>query len=569
MLTIEEIRELSHRGKSRRQRLMDMKAHQDWVKFHCETSTDASSMPSAPLVRFSNMVKANINDDKYEVFLSLLRPPYPTTSVTGVIFDRLSRIFEGRNPKFDYQFGKTGSRDDWEWYRANVLNEPSVWKTKGWEYFKTEPNSVLVVDMPLNGRGKPEPYFYWVVVDDILDYGSDEEGNITWIMFRNREREKVYVIDDTYYRSFDYVDNRLSESYTEAKHTLGYCPAKFFVSEPVSLKNQDVKKSPITDILADLDWYLFYAISERHLDIYGSWPIYSGYQMECNYDTEIDGKHFHCHGGYLCDDDDKPLMDGDHKHKCPACSKHRTAGPGSYIEVPVPVDSTTPDMRNPVQILTVDNKSLEFVASKRIKTKNELIATAVGVEGDAISQFSISEKQIDAGFESQSTILVRVKNVFEKAQEWVDSTICRLRYGIDFEQCSIDYGSEFFTLTTNELRKRYQTAKESGASEADLAALYHQIVETEYRTKPVQLQRMLILSDVEPYLGLTRAEVVDQMKEGLLDMQDVKVKLNFSSLIQRFERENGSVIEFGAAIPYNEKINTIKNTLREYANYQS
>lgn len=586
MLSDEFIR--GRAGMPRGKWLLAMEMHQNWVKFHADTdvSTGVPGMVSAyrtlPESNFLAMVKANIAEEKFDVFKSLFRYPLPTTSVTSVIFDRLSRIFEGRNPAFDYSFNNSELADDWENYRHERLGGQSTWKTRGWEYYKTEPNSVIVVDLPEKGDKRwntansyPEPYFYWVLVENIIDYSTDEDGNMLWIIFTDTERTKLCVVDDTHYHVYGYRDGKVGDG-VSTPHNLGYCPARFFVSEPVSLRMPDVKKSPITDILADLDWYLFYALSERHLEVYGSWPIYSGVAQACNYETVRkigdEEKVCHCQGGHLYDDTDTALIEDGHLVPCPKCSKHKTAGPGTFVEYPMPNESTDPDenipdLRNPVQILTVDRHALQEVREKRLQRKNELIAYAVGVEGDAITEFSVSDKQIDAGFESQTTILIRVKNQFERAQKWVDETICRMRYGKDaLESCSISYGTEFYSVTTKDLRKLYEDAKAGGASQADLAAIQKQIIETQYRNNPTQLQRMLILSDVEPMLGMSATEATTYYEKGLCEQWELAVKLDLASLVKRFEREHGGLIEYMSDKPYNTKINSIIDTLKTYTN---
>ena len=101
-----------------------------------------------PVTDFLAYVSNLIPADKFKVFKTLFRYPVKTNEVTGVCFDKLSRIFDGRNPAFNYQFMNSEQRDDWEYYRQHVLEEPEIWSTKGWEYFKTEINSVLIVDLP-------------------------------------------------------------------------------------------------------------------------------------------------------------------------------------------------------------------------------------------------------------------------------------------------------------------------------------------------------------------------------------------------------------------------------------
>lgn len=75
---------------------------------------------------------------------------------------------------------------------------------------------------------------------------------------------------------------------------------------------------------------------------------------------------------------------------------------------------------------------------------------------------------------------------------------------------------------------------------------------------------MIILSQLEPYRHKTLDEVLKLYEKGLLDDQLVKLKINFSALIAKFERENINIIEFAANKPMSEKINIITNKLLEY-----
>lgn len=517
---------------------------------------------------FMAMVENLIPKDKFEVFKTLFRFPVITNEVLAVCYDKLSRIFDGRDPAFSYQFANTELRDDWEWYRQEKLGEQNIWQSKGWDFFKTQINSVLIVDLPQEqeaGDRYPQPYFYWLPIMDVIDYKADpQSGAMEWIMFR-QDGDKIAVIDDASYRIFNSKDGTIGELESEAAHDLGYCPARFFWNEPVSLDKPDIKESPVTKELDRLDWYLFFAISKRQLDTYGNYPIYWGYEQSCDYQNDETGDY--CDGGYLKDkqghwhyDNNGLLM------TCPVCSQKRLVGAGSYIEVPVPhVDEGQPDLGQPVGMLAVDSESLKYNQEEEKRLRTDLITAIVGTNEEITTRDALNEQQIKANFESQSTVLKRVKKGFEEAQKFVDDTCCRLRYGKAFLSSSINYGTEFYLFTSDELRERYKKAKEAGMSEADLDALLQQIIETEYRHNPQMMQRMIILSDLEPYRHLTRNEVQGLYEKSLIPVEDLLIKFNFADFIKRFERENMNIIEFGAETDYDKKISTIKEQLKAYA----
>ena len=536
-------------------------AHQNRVKFHAQTRL--SHVSSQYYATFEAWVKSLIPDDKYRIFTTLFRYPVYTNEVTGIVFDRLSRIFDGRNPAYNYQFTTSEQRDDWEDYRLNVLCEPTVWQTTAWDQFRTEINSVLVVDLPEEQTTpQPEPYFYWLGVDQVLAYEANPATSVMeWIAFEQGD-DRIAVIDDSSYRVFTKVNGTIGELIIEKPHDLGYCPARFFWTEPISISDPDVKASPLTKELESLDWLLFFHISKRHLDLYGAYPIYSGYEQDCSYQTDRE----YCDGGFLRNTAGQYLFDSAGAiQRCPVCGDKRIAGVGSFVEIPVP-HGDQPDMRNPVQMLSVDTASLEYNVNEVERLKTQIITAITGIDNDVIGTEAVNEKQVSANFESQATILNRIKKGFEAAQQFVDETVCRLRYGNQFVSATINYGTEFFMLTPAELRERYRIARDNGASEAELDALHDQIIETEYRHDPTQKQRMLVLAELEPYRHLSRSEVISLHQSGIISDEDMRIKLNFANFVRRFERENTNILEFGSAIAYASKIERIATELRKYAN---
>lgn len=558
--------------------------HQNRLRFHVQTEANTPAV-LAPLTNvkerqgkwgiasfgvmqalydFLAFVENILPHDKFKTFENLFRFPVATNNITSVCYDKLSRIFEGRDPVYQYRFTSPEYAADWEEYRTKVLREQEVWKTKGWEYFKTEINSVLICDLPQEQAKNdrlPRPYFYWLPIRDVVAFDAHNDGQMEWIAFR-QDNNTLAVVDDESYRIFNYDKGVIGGLIEEHKHDVGYCPAHFFWSEPMSLDYPNVKMSPITKVLGALDWWLFFHISKNHLDLYGSYPVYTGYEQNCDYHNDNTGDY--CNGGFLYDAKGVQKIDmAGLPVKCPKCGDKRIVGAGSFIEIPVPIEGQ-PDLRNPVTMLSVDRSSLDYNVDEEERLKNDIITTVVGTNEQITTRDALNEQQIKANFESQSTVLNRIKTGFEEAQQWVESTICRLRYGNAFIACGINYGTEFYLSTANELRERYKAAKEAGASESELDALYAKVIETEYRNNPQMRQRLAILADLEPYPHYTVDEVIELQTKGVATQEDVILKLNFVEYIRRFERENMNITQFGENIAYDAKIKAISDRLQEY-----
>lgn len=536
------------------------------LRFHTETNIAVSDI-NQPTTTFLQWVKTLLPKDKFNIFLQLFKFPLPTPAVVEDVYRELERVFYSRNSSSSYQFTDSELAEDWANYRKNSLNEPEVWKTTGWKRMQVSPNSILVIDLPqIQKSSRPEPYFYWLEIDAVIDYqlSKPDDNTFEWLIF-NQPDHKIAVFDDTYIRVYQLNEkNEIQSLVSEASHDLGYCPARFFWSTQLNEKNKDLKKNPITKELSNLDWYLFFALSKQHLDLYAPYPIYSAYEADCNFENNETGDY--CDGGFLrnAKGEYKILNDGT-VERCPCCSEKRIAGPGSFLEVPVPNQSEgVADMRNPVQITTIDKDSLDYNVSECARLKNEIVVSVVGSGGTVSEKEAINETQVTANFESKTSVLNALKTNFELAQKFIEDTICKLRYGDAFISSSISWGTEFYVFTVTELYSKYKQAKENGASNSELDAISQQILEVEYRNNPLVLQRMLILKQLEPYPHKTLDEVIELFEKGLLDEKLVKLKINFNTLVDRFERENINIIEFASKKPLRDKINIITNKLLEY-----
>ena len=536
------------------------------LRFHTETNVAVSDI-NQPTTIFLDWVKSLLPKDKFNIFLQLFKFPLPTPAVVEDVYRELERVFYSRNSSSSYQFTDSELAEDWAQYKKNNLNEPEVWKTTGWKRMQVSPNSILVVDLPqVQTSARPEPYFYWLEIDAVIDYQVSKQDNnlFEWLIFKQPEN-RIAVFDDTYIRVYQLNEkNEIQSLVSEASHDLGYCPARFFWSTQLNEKNKDLKKNPITKELSNLDWYLFFALSKQHLDLYAPYPIYSAYEADCNFENNETGDY--CDGGFLrnAKGEYKILNDGT-VEKCPCCSEKRIAGPGSFLEVPIPNQSEgVADMRNPVQITTIDKNSLDYNVKECVRLKNEIVVSVVGSGGTVSEKEAINETQVTANFESKTSVLNALKTNFELAQKFIEDTVCKLRYGAAFISSSVSWGTEFYVFTVMELYSKYKQAKENGASNSELDAISQQILEVEYRNNPLVLQRMLILKQLEPYPHKTLDEVLKLYEKELLSENLVRLKINFSSLIERFERENINIIEFASNKPLREKIDIINKKLLEY-----
>ena len=173
------------------------------LRFHTETNVAVSDI-NQPTTIFLDWVRQLLPKDKFSIFLHLFKFPLPTPAVVEDVYRELERVFYSRNSSSSYQFTDSELAEDWSQYKKNNLNEPEVWKTTGWKRMQVSPNSILVVDLPqVQASLRPEPYFYWLEIDAVIDYQTSklDENQFEWLIFKQPEH-RIAVFDDTSIRVY-------------------------------------------------------------------------------------------------------------------------------------------------------------------------------------------------------------------------------------------------------------------------------------------------------------------------------------------------------------------------------
>ena len=531
----------------RDQREIDQgRRHQERLRFHTETTLDKSDL-SRYYREFLDWIGSETPEilakDKFARFKQLIKAPIQTIELTESIYSRLFRIFYSQDSYFNYRFTDDSLESDWEDYR-----EDKFWPTMGFQAMQTAIDSVWVVDLPSEQFTEfPQPGNKLIDIENVISIKNDEYNNCIYVIFQFGDY--IYVYDDTSFRVYSVRSGVISSMpEIEVSHDLGYTPARMMWSERLKAKNLINKESPITKELTDLDWLLFHMTSKRYMDMANAYPTTITYSMGDDYRDDN-----------TTDNEQRQI--GDH----PAGSD--LVGAGSFVEVDRPrtSDEHDPLQYGPLKIISPDIGALDWHVKEEIRLTDKIFRAVVGADHDVKNETSKNEMQVSASFESQKSVLFRVKKNFEIIHEFADKTICKLRYGDRFVDCDIDYGTNFFLKDVNDLQEELQLAKDSGASDAILESISDNILHTRYRDDDKSITRANIITDLDPMPGRTLTEAIELFNVGGIDKINFIIKSNLISFVKRFERENTSVVNFGSLVNYNSKIEQILEAFRMYA----
>ena len=515
-------------------------------------------------------LKITLPPDKFNTVVSLLLPPFNSQKVVKRIFSEFEKIFDAQNSHFDYDFKEDEQRHVFEAH-LNKIKDSEFWQQEGIEAIKHQIHGVLIVDLPRRidsvNSDIAQPYYYILELERLIGIELNKINDIVEYVcfYTDATKKEKAVYCDKYYRVFD---SETDAVITESEHNLGYCPAKMFIPTLLN-RSTDLfqREGVLSSSLTDLDKYLKWDIFKEYADMYGAFPILVTVKQNCTVPNCVDG---------VLVKTEKTLITGvdgiqreewvEQKDPCPSCSGVQSMGPGSVYKVAPRIHSEDPVQPNPVEIVSPDVKNLEYLDQKLKKLEDSVFHTIIGAMSVSPNDKQFNEQQVKSLYDQKINALMNLKRIFEENQTWTASTMAKLMYGDAFIGCSIYYGDEFYLKSIVDIATDYSESKESGEPDEELHTIYMQKLATKYRGNPTKLKRMKLLAEINPFPHKTDEEVAKLVELGIATIEDQKIKANFTRFIQRFERENGNILNFGEALDYYKKIEAIQEVLIGYAN---
>lgn len=546
--------------------------HEKRIRMHTQPIFSKSEETTAHRDWFA-WAKSFLDKDKYKTFEKLVTYPLPTNEICETIFQEFPRVLQARNKYIGFNFVNQELEQEFKSY-LDSINFDDFWTGAAMQALKNQINSIIICDLPSQvGTDRPKPYFYLLPIESVCDIEFSDK--IEWVCFMqdttSQERElgidsKKAIFDGESFQVYTQKGGIWSLQ-SKQIHGLGYCPACKFYPKLISNTNQLNSLSPISNALGDLDRWLFWNTSIEHFKLYGAFPIYWGYKQKCNYiDPETKGQ---CNneGTIIWYEIQEGTTNQEiHTKPCPKCANKNLMGAGTFIEVTPPEMREDADLRDPVGKLDVQVEALKALEDKNREQESKIIYNCTGKTFDSVTATeAVNEVQVQSSFETRQTILSDIARSFEKTMWFILDTVARLRYDSYYLGCTVELGNSFFLKTVEELNKDYSDAKTAGRPQFELEQKRDFIFVTDNQGNPDIIQRYEVLKNIEPYQGLT----IQEMKNLGFDVSDpigFIIKANFSEFVNRFERENLGVVEFGRNITFQRKIELINQIFKNYAN---
>lgn len=530
-------------------------SHENRLKFHSEKVLER--LEASPYLNdFDQWIEALLPKDKAAAFKLLMQFPLYSNSLVDAITDELAKVFDSENSSFTYEFTSDADKEDFRYYLENdKFNFMKWWRDTSLSEMVTNISSLVVIDIPKGESERAEPYAYFMNMSQVIDLGIGKDGSINYLIAHG-DGDTLYVFDELSYRVYEFTNKVIGQELTNATHELGYCPVCFFWKTDLNKKWKAVKESPVTGSLTNLNWLVYFETARRAAEMYASYPIDITYKEKCNYSESKEGVTYHCEGGKVNRGQFGTV-------NCPACESRKMVGPGTHLKVPFPASKEQGAHIEAMKRISADVPSMEWLETRRDSIWDEIYFDCVGWGGEEMDKQAVNEKQVKSNFESKQNVLLRLKENLEASHTFTISTMARLRYS-SFSSATINYGTKWYLQSETEATEEFKNVKTSGAPVYMIAQKRETVDKICTKGNDLYASRLNILKQLEPWPDLSLAECKANGLD-LANFQEFVLKSGLSGFIMRFERENGSIVDFGRKIDYNTKITRIKAKLLEYA----
>lgn len=502
-------------------------------------------------------IRGRIGDKKYEKLKSFMRFPLPVVDITDSIIGDYYKVFDGKNKYFNVD-GNLDTTRIKEWIEEQ--NIEGYIESHAKEVFKNKPCSFVVIDT--DSEGVPKPIFVDSnrIVDAKPVHGKN--GDLEYIAFMHSvdvglTRYAVYD-DENYYVFYkeDDSDSYILDTDFTTTHDIGYCPATLFVREKAKKSNPLDRRVAFSSSTAKLEDWVIFDTYRNYLDHYAPFPVTESPKKKCGNQS--------CENGVVMMEQ---IVDNKKKKvatKCPICDGHgglsHLVGPGTNLRIKHTASKDVKDASGIFRFITPDTKNLEYTPKKLDDLETEIKYKTVGVS-NILTKEAVNEVQAKGSFLSRETVLLRTKVILDELYKFIVKTSSKLILtGLELK-IDANFGTEWYLLSERDLQDLFERAKKAGLPVNEILSIYKQLIETKYANNNAKKVREMILIELQDYPFMTLEECIKLKGASVLTSLDVSYKANFFNLVTSFERDNGSIVNFGANIEYSKKLDSIKKAL--------
>lgn len=495
--------------------LNSLKEYQSVLRIYTENKTREELTEETGFKEF--LTRFDLTDDKKRArLLESMVFPFKSVDITQSAGKELNKIWDAKNRFFNID----PNNEDLMSYGSKVYD---FIKYHTQESFTNAPQNIVLLDYDIE---KDEAYFKIIPIEHVLDYRC-YENEIEWIFYTCSQSGLRILRDSKFIRYYDDKDNLIEE----VELLNEFIPARFFVEEKIN-KSSDKRYSIFANSLNDLSDFETFGVCLTYTEFYGAFPVIQAPESQCSNEDCVNGKV-----PYLPKGANTEIM-----VTCPTCNGGKLIMPGTSVTIPAGMDSDQQSPADVFKFIDPDVKGLTYVKERQAERRDSIYFSSVGVTS-IVTKEAVNQDQVKAGFESRKSILMGIKHQLEDLYKWMLKSYNSYNGGQEVE-VSANFGTEFYLYSEEDLQNLMMQADKSGTPENEKENIYNQLVDTKYKGNQKKIEKAFILNEVNPFPFDSLNSLKEKQAWGVVSQRDLFIWSNFTNLIKRFERENGSVTNY-------------------------
>ncbi len=386
-----------------------------------------------------------------------------------------------------------------------------------------------------------------------LNYSPIVRNGVTVPRFR--------IIDDKYDYIVEVIDQTnaiISQDEKPIEHKAGRCPVVRCSTLNKYISNNYTLTSVIDNLLSPLDVLLSSYSDHTTTARKHNFPLKYMRGMDCTYTNSYGAT---CNSGMLSwEHAGEP-----HEVKCPACNGTAAVktSPSSVMLLPsFDKEGGAFDIKEiagyvvpPVDSFIEQRNEIDWL-------KQQIIEAGTGMKGGLVED-SISKTATEVVMNTKplEDIIGQNIDIIESVEKELTDLLGKIYYQEKYKGCEIIYGRKIILRDENVLIREMKESKAAGCSFMHIKKLNEELTYVRFIRSEIDLQRNIILNELEPLIGYTIAEVTSNAS---ITEETKFLKINFTDLIQRFELENEYIENYNLGQDFKERIKGIKAVLDKY-----
>lgn len=544
-----------------RAQIKNAQKYEGEIKLFTEAKDEEELRGNDAFKDLCKLIEKRLPEKAYKRVQDFIEYPLASVDLLNSILVELYRVFQSKNVFYSFEVDNETINKEVKEIVKSLDVQNYVIET-GKRVFKNNPNLIVVIDKDENGN----PYIVTVDGNRLIDAKINLDGSIDYLAFIHSEDKEKKTKQIAFYDSEQYaVYEMLEEKQTyrlisTVNHNIGYCPARCFVNKPLNSNAPHKREIPISASLGKVKEWLLFCIYKYYTEHYAAFPVIEQPKGKCG--------HPDCEDGWVRGE---PITEGDEvkygeAKKCKHCAEAANVGVGTVIKINPKKDADDDNGANVFKFISPEITGVKYLSDKLDNLEKYIELKTIG-QNNLITKEAVNEQQVKGSFQSRESVLINLKEVIEVIHIWIVETAVKAKYSGETKIISYaNYGTEFYLIDAQVLQDRFKSAKEAGLPDAEVDTQYRQLITTKYKDNPDEIKRMEILRLLDPLPYKTIDEALNYREKGIISPQEFILKARFLNLIDKFELENGSLVNFGKILTLSDRVNKVKTILTKYAN---